>query len=187
MPVFEVTAAKADPSLADKLFVHTHGGAFVFNRGWAGLREAILIAQQVGIPVLSIDYRMPPEAPYPAAIDDVIGVWRELIAKHSASSIAIGGTSAGGNLALASVLKMKELQLPLPAVVMASTPWADLDKSGDSNFTNEGIDRTLVSYDGLLGAAARFYADGADLTEPLISPVYGDFDRFPLPAKSPRS
>jgi monoterpene epsilon-lactone hydrolase len=179
VPVFEVTPSNPDPALAGKLFVHTHGGAFVFNRGWAGLREAILVAHQVGISVLSIDYRMPPEAPHPAAIDDVIAVWRKLVAKHSASSMAIGGTSAGGNLALASVLKMNELKLPLPSAVMASSPWADLDKSGDSNFTNEGIDRLLVTYDGVLAAAAKFYADGADLKEPLISPVYGDFNGYP--------
>jgi len=177
--VFEVTPPELDPALAEKLFVHIHGGAFVFNRGRAGLREAILIADQVGIPVLSIDYRMPPESPYPAAIDDVIAVWRELLSKQSASSIAIGGTSAGGNLALASVLKLKEMKLPLPAAVMASTPWADLDKSGDSYFTNDGIDRLLVTYDGILGAAARLYANGAELSEPLISPVYADFIGFP--------
>jgi monoterpene epsilon-lactone hydrolase len=180
VPVFQVTSSTANPALADKLFIHTHGGAFVFNRGWAGLREAILVAHQVGISVLSVDYRMPPEAPYPAAIDDVVAVWRGLLAKHSASSMAIGGTSAGGNLALASVLKMKELKLPLPTVVMASSPWADLDKSGDSNFTNEGIDRLLVTYDGVLAAAAKLYADGEDLQDPLISPVYEDFSAYPL-------
>jgi monoterpene epsilon-lactone hydrolase len=125
VPVFEVTPPKLDPSLADKLFVHTHGGAYVLSQGWAGLNEAILIAHRVGVPVISIDYRMPPKAPYPAAIDDVIAVWRELLRKREASSMAIGGTSAGGNLTLASVLRTKELKLPLPAVVMASTPWAD--------------------------------------------------------------
>jgi monoterpene epsilon-lactone hydrolase len=179
VPVFEVTPAKLDPTLADKLFVHTHGGAFVFNRGWAGLREAILIAHHVGIPVLSIDYRMPPEAPYPAAIEDVVAVWRELVSQRKASSMAIGGTSAGGNLAIASVLRLKELKLPLPAAVIASTPWADLDKTGDSYFTNEGIDRNLVTYEGMLAAAAKLYANGRDLKEPLISPVYGDFIGFP--------
>jgi acetyl esterase/lipase len=179
VPAFKVTSSKPDPALADKLFVHTHGGAYVFNQGWAGLHEAILIAERVGVPVLSIDYRMPPEAPYPAAIDDVIAVWRELLRKRKASSMAIGGTSAGGNLALVSVLRMKQLKLPLPAAVMASTPWADLDGTGDSNFVNEGIDRMLVTQEGLLAAAARLYADGADLKGPFISPVYGDFAEFP--------
>jgi monoterpene epsilon-lactone hydrolase len=143
------------------------------------LYEAILIAHRVGVPVLSIDYRMPPEAPYPAAIDDVIAVWRELAGKREASSTSIGGNSAGGNLALVSVLKMKELKLPLPAVAVASTPWADLDGTGDSYFTNEGIDRMLVTEEGLLAAAAKLYANGADLKQPLISPVYADFAGFP--------
>lgn len=179
VPVFEVTPPKLDPALADKLLVHTHGGAFVLNRGWAGAAEAILIAHSVGIPVLSIDYRMPPEHPFPAAIDDVVVVWRELLKKHQASKMAIGGTSAGGNLAMASVLKFKELKLPLPATVMASTPWADLSKTDDSYFTNEGIDRQLVTYDGVLAAAAKAYANGVDLKAPLVSPVYGRFAGFP--------
>jgi len=104
---------------------------------------------------------------------------RELLRKREASSMAIGGTSAGGNLALVSVLRMKQLKLPLPAVVMASTPWADLGGTGDSYFTNEGIDRMLITEEGLLAAAAKLYADGADLKQPLISPVYGVFAGFP--------
>ena len=179
VPVFEVTPRRVDRVLADKLFVHTHGGAFVFNRGWAGVAEAMLIAHSVGIPVLSIDYRMPPEHPFPAAIADVVAVWNELLKKHQASKMAIGGTSAGGNLSIASVLKFKESKLPLPAAVMASTPWSDLSKTDDSYFTNEGIDRLLVTYDGLLAAAAKAYANGTDLKAPLVSPVYGDFAGFP--------
>ena len=104
---------------------------------------------------------------------------RELVCKREASSTAIGGNSAGGNLALVSVLKMKELKLPSPAVVVASTPWSDLDETGDSYFTNEGIDRMLVTEEGLLAAAAKLYANGADLKQPLISPVYADFAGFP--------
>ncbi len=179
VPVFKMTPAKLDPALADRLFVNARGGAFVFFRGWSGLREAILIAHDVGIPVLSIDYRMPPEAPYPAALEDVVAVWRELLRKREASSMAIGGSSAGGNLALASVLRLKELKLPLPAVVIANTPWADLDETGDSYFTNRGIDRVLVTYEGIPAAAAKLYANGTDLKDPLISPVYGDFYGFP--------
>jgi monoterpene epsilon-lactone hydrolase len=160
VPVFEVNPAKLDPALANKLFVHTHGGAFVLNTGWAGLHEAILIAHRVGVPVLSIDYRMPPAHPYPTAIYDVVAVWRELLDKHAASSMAIGGTSAGGNLAAASVLRLKQLKLPLPSAVVASTPWADLSRTDDSYLTNEGIDRMLVTYEGVLAAAAKLYAHG---------------------------
>ena len=93
--------------------------------------------------------------------------------------MVIGGTSAGGNLAVASVLRLKQLKLPLPSAVVASTPWADLSRTDDSYFTNEGIDRVLVTYEGVLAAAAKLYAHGTDLKEPLISPVYGDFNGYP--------
>ncbi len=93
--------------------------------------------------------------------------------------MALGGTSAGGGLTLASIHRFKELGLELPGALWAGTPWTDLTKTGDSHFTNEGIDRALVTYDGLLEGAAKLYANGHDLKSPLISPVYGDFEAFP--------
>ncbi|MCZ6656006.1 MAG: alpha/beta hydrolase fold domain-containing protein, partial [Gammaproteobacteria bacterium] len=74
-----VTPADINPANENRLFVHVHGGAYVLNAGRAGLSEAILIAHRVKIPVMSIDYRMPPEHPFPAAIDDVVAVWRSLL------------------------------------------------------------------------------------------------------------
>lgn len=177
--VYSVTPANINPANRNRLFVHTHGGAYVANNGRAGLIEAILIADRVTIPVLSIDYRMPPEHPFPAAIDDVVAVWKSLLKKRDAKSMALGGTSAGGGLVLASTHKFKELDLPLPAALYAGTPWADLTKTGDSYFTNEGVDNVLVTYEGLLAGAATLYAGGHQLTDPLISPVYGDFIGFP--------
>jgi len=174
-----VTPAAIDPANQNRLFVHVHGGAYVVNAGRAGLTEAIVIAHRVKIPVLSIDYRMPPEHPFPAAVDDVVAVWRSLLAERPAKSMALGGTSAGGGLILAATLKFMELGLETPGALWAGTPWADLTKTGDSHFTNEGIDRGLVSYHGLLEGAAKLYADGRDLKTPLISPVYGDFEGFP--------
>jgi acetyl esterase/lipase len=80
---------------------------------------------------------------------------------------------------MASIHRFMELGLETPGALWAGTPWADLTKTGDSLFTNEGIDRALVSYHGLLEGAANLYAAGRDLRTPLISPVYGDFDGFP--------
>ena len=93
--------------------------------------------------------------------------------------MALGGTSAGGGLALATTQKLRALGLDLPGALWAGTPWADLTKTGDSQFTNEGIDRLLVTYDGILEQAAKLYAGGQDLKTPLISPVYGSFEDFP--------
>jgi acetyl esterase/lipase len=163
----------------NRIFLHLHGGAYVFNGGMAGIYEAVLIADRARIQVLSVDYRMPPEDPFPAALKDVVKVYRTLIRKEFPGRIAIGGTSAGGGLTLAAVLKFKELGLSLPGALFLGTPWSDLSKTGDSLYTNAGIDHILVSYDGLLEAAARLYAGGHDLKEPLLSPVYGDFKDFP--------
>ncbi len=174
-----VTPAEVDPANTSRLFVHTHGGAYVIGSGPGGADEAVLIAHYAGIPVVSIDYRMPPEHPFPAAVDDVVAVWRSLLTQRSAKSTALGGSSAGGGLAMASILRFMELGLETPGALWAGTPWADLTKTGDSQFTNEGIDRVLVSYHGLLESAANLYANGRDLKTPLISPVYGDFDGFP--------
>lgn len=174
-----VTPSEIDPANRDRLFVHVHGGAYVFGGGRGGLNEAIHIAQRAKMPALSIDYRMPPEHPFPAAVDDVVAVWKSLLADRPAKTMALGGTSAGGGLALAATHRLKELGLELPGALWAGTPWADLTKTGDTHFTNEGVDRGLVTYDGSLGAAARLYADGRDLKSPLISPVYGDFEGFP--------
>ncbi len=177
--VYTVTPAEVDPANTSRLFVHVHGGAYVVGGGPASAAEAVLIAHYAGIPVVSIDYRMPPEHPFPAAVDDVVAVWRSLLAERSAKSMALGGTSAGGGLTLASTLRFMELGLETPGALWAGTPWADLTKTGDSHFANEGIDRGLVSYHGLLESAANLYADGRDLKTPLISPVYGHFEGFP--------
>ena len=174
-----VTPAAIDPANRDRLFVHVHGGAYVLGAGRAGLPEAILIAHRAKIRVLSIDYRMPPEHPFPAAVDDVVAVWKSLLKDRDAKSMALGGTSAGGGLTLASTLQFKQLGLETPGALWAGTPWADLTKTGDSHFTNEGIDRMLVSYHGVLEGAAKLYANGRDLKTPLISPVYGEFKGFP--------
>ncbi len=103
--VYSVTPANINPANKNRLFVHTHGGAYCVNAGRAGLTEAILIAHRAAIPVLSIDYRMPPKHPFPAAIEDVAAVWKSLVKKRDAKSMALGGTSAGGGLTLASTHK----------------------------------------------------------------------------------
>ena len=131
------------------------------------------------MPVFSIDYRMPPRHPFPAAIEDVVTVYRHVLGNRPAKSIALGGTSAGGGLTLAAVQRFLELDLDVPGAIYAGTPWADLTKTSDSLFTNEGLDRVLVTYEGLLRGAAELYANGQDLTNPLISPLYGDFRGFP--------
>lgn len=177
--VYHVSPDEIDPLLEDSLFVHVHGGGYVFGGGEACLTEALLIAKKTKIKVLSIDYRMPPSHPFPAGLDDVVEVYRHLLKERSASSIALGGSSAGGGLALASIMQFQQHGLELPKAVFAGTPWTDLSKNGDSYFINEGLDRSLVSYEGILAEMAKLYAGENDLKHPLISPIYGDFEGFP--------
>ncbi len=174
-----VRPAEVRPEHADHLFVHVHGGAYVLGGGDASVGEAIGIAASVQMPVLSIDYRMPPAHPFPAALDDVVAVYEQLLTERGAATMALGGTSAGGALALSATHKFIELDLPLPGAIFAGTPWSDLTKTGDTQFTNEGIDRVLVGYEGLLSGAAQLYAGDHDLRDPLLSPIYGDFQGFP--------
>ncbi|MFS1998649.1 alpha/beta hydrolase fold domain-containing protein [Vibrio breoganii] len=109
---FIVTPKTVSEEYKDKYLVHIHGGAFVFGGGESALREAIWVANGLGAKVISVDYRQPPLHPFPAAIDDAVAVWKELTKTQAAESTAIFGSSAGGNLTLATTLKLQELDLP---------------------------------------------------------------------------
>ena len=177
--IYQVTPNEINPAHEDHRFLFVHGGAYVIGGGEAGLLEAFLIASRAKIKVISIDYRMPPDHPFPAAVEDVVTIYRHVLENRPAKAIALGGTSAGGGLTLASIHRFHELGLETPGAIYAGTPWADLTTASDSLHTNAGLDRILVSSDGLLKAAAELYAAGEDLTHHLISPVYGDFSNFP--------
>jgi len=164
---------------AKGLFMYLHDGAYVFGGGIKSVPEAARISAIAKIPSIAIDYRRPPDDPYPAALDDVEAVYRSLLKTHSPENIGIGGTSAGGGLSLASVHRFNDVGLPAPGALYLGTPWADLTKTGDTFYTLAGVDRILGSYEGLLENAAHLYAAGADLKNPLLSPVYGEFSGFP--------
>ena len=175
----QVIPASLDLANAARVLIHLHGGAYVINGGEAGLSEAILGAHYARTRVLSVDYRMPPTDPYPAAVEDAIAVYKSVIRNHDPRAVGVFGTSAGGGLALAMVLKLKALGLPLPGALAPSTPWSDLAGESDSYATNAHIDGVLPYYEGVLEACARLYAGGASLSDPLVSPVHGDFTGFP--------
>jgi len=177
--IYHVTPAEVDPRHKEHLFVYVHGGAFVLNAGEAGLPEAILIAQRAKMRVLSVDYRMPPRYPAPAGRDDVVTVYQYLLKQLPSRSIALGGSSGGGNLIMGMVQYLVELGVDVPGALYLGTPGADMSKTGDSYYMNDGVDRLLVTYDGLVEAAVRMYANGRDLKDPLVSPLYGDFHGFP--------
>jgi acetyl esterase/lipase len=177
--VREVIPPVIDPANEGRVLLHFHGGAYIIYGGEASIAEAVLGATYARTRVLSVDYRMPPEAPFPAAVDDAVAVWRALTADHDPGRIGVFGTSAGGGLLLAMTLRLKALGLPLPAALAPSTPWSDLEGESDSYRTNAGVDGVLPFYEGVLEGAARLYAGTTSLRDPLVSPVHGDFTGFP--------
>lgn len=176
---FRVTPKQVAAENEKRLIVHVHGGAYVFNGGVAASGEAVLLADACKTRALSIDYRMPPEHPFPVAVNDVLAVWKAVVAEHEPGKIAMAGTSAGGGLIMATMIWLKELNLPKPAVLFVGTPGADLTKTGDSMYLNAEVDNALGRYEGRMEACVKLYAAGRDLDDPLISPLYGDLSGFP--------
>ena len=177
--VFIVTPADIPTANADKVLLHVHGGCYVLFPGESGATEAIMMAGFGHYKVISVDYRMPPEAYFPAAVDDPIAVYKSLLKTYSPKNIAFFGTSAGGAITLEMVLRAKQMGLPLPGAIAPGTPMSDVTKTGDSFYTNTMVDNVLVSRDGFCHAATKVYAQGHDLADPLLSPVNGDLHGFP--------
>ena len=177
--VFIVTPDEIPPENRNRLLIHIHGGCYVLFPGEAGATEAITMAGLEHFKVISVDYRMPPEAYFPTAIDDVLTVYKAAQRTTDPKNMAIFGTSAGGALTLAVILRAKEQGVALPGAISAGTPMSDATKTGDSFYTNELVDNVLVSRDGFCDAATVVYANGHDLKDPLLSPVYGDMHGFP--------
>jgi monoterpene epsilon-lactone hydrolase len=176
---FIVTPDVIAPENRNRLLIHVHGGCYVLNPGEAALPEAIFMAGFGRFKVIAVDYRMPPEAYFPAALDDGIAVYKNAIKSTDPKNIAIFGSSAGGALTLEMVLKAKQDGLPLPGAIAPGTPMSDVTKVGDTFVTNAMLDNVLVSPDGFCDAGTKVYANGHDLKDPLLSPVYGDMQGFP--------
>jgi acetyl esterase/lipase len=176
---YEVTPKFVSLRNRDRLILNLHHGGFIWGGGESGTEWAIELAGLMGYRVLVVDYRLLPDHPFPAALDDAVSVWKEVIKATKPSNIAVLGGSAGGGLVLSLIQKVKSDHLPLPGAVVSISPsTADLSKTGDSYYTNDGVDGT-ISYDGFWEAAHKLYANGRDLKDPLVSPLYGDFEGFP--------
>jgi monoterpene epsilon-lactone hydrolase len=176
---FVVTPDAIPPENRNRLLIHVHGGCYVLNPGEAALPEAMFMAGFGHFKVIAVDYRMPPEAYFPAALDDGLTVYKNAIRTLSPKNIAIFGSSAGGALTLEMVLKAKQDGLPLPGAIAPGTPMSDVTKVGDTFVTHAMLDNVLVSPDGFCDAGTKVYANGHDLKDPLLSPVYGDMQGFP--------
>ncbi|MGW3981761.1 alpha/beta hydrolase fold domain-containing protein [Streptomyces mirabilis] len=161
-----------DDPAPDTAILYLHGGAYIHGAGTAGAYMAIPLAGHAEIRAFAVDYRMPPDHPFPAGLDDAVDAYRWLLERYEPTRIAFAGGSAGGGLAAAAALKVRDLGLPLPAACVLATPEADLTESGDSF-------ETLIHVDVVGGArltdSINLYADGHDLRDPYLSPLFGDF------------
>ena len=176
-----IVQAKTIPDAhKDQIILAIHGGGFVYNPGEAGTLEAVLMAGFGGYKVIAIDYRMPPDHPFPAANDDVMAAYKALLQDHKPGTIGVVGTSAGGELTLALCLRAKSEGLPMPGAIAPGTPEADMTDAGDTIRTNEWLDNVLVSAKGYVANATKLYVpEGHDLKDPQLSPIFGDFTGMP--------
>jgi acetyl esterase/lipase len=156
--------------------IDLHGGALVFGGGEACRVGARTQADRHGVRCYGIDYRMPPEHPYPAALDDCVAAYRYILERHEPGHISICGRSAGGNLAAAMLLRARDEGLPMPVSLVLLSPQADLTESGDTFNTHQMIDVVLPRP---LRSNNLLYAGGADLSHPYLSPLFGDLRGFP--------
>ncbi len=171
VPVHVVTPPGADDDPDPAIYLEVHGGAFTMGYGDACRAMAKHAAARVQMRTWAVDYRTPPDHPYPAPLDDCVAVYRRLVEERGADRIVVGGESAGGNLAAALVLRARDEGLPLPAALVLLSPEADLTESGDSFATILGIDPVLTES---LAPSIALYAAGHDLTDPYLSPLFGD-------------
>jgi len=172
--IFDVAPTGLDPN-DRSVILDMHGGGLIMCGGELCKMMAVGSAARLGRRVWAVDYRMPPEHPYPAALDDCIAAYRALLAERNPSEIIVSGGSAGGNLAAALMLRAGDEGLPMPAGLILGTPEIDLTESGDSFNTNDGVDPGLRA----LMPVNLLYADGHDLTHPYLSPLFGDLKDFP--------
>jgi epsilon-lactone hydrolase len=169
---------EAPGASAAHALLYIHGGGFV--GGVPGNHRALTwrLAEQTGVPVYVIDYRLAPEHPFPAGLDDCVSAYRALLDKGIApGAIVIGGDSAGGNLTLATALKLKALGLPQPAALVCLSPVTDLAEPAPSHATNANSDAMFDPR--TFATLPKSYCPGHDLRDPLLSPVRGDMHGLP--------
>ena len=160
------------------VILYCHGGGYSAGSCIYARTLTSKLAMSTAMDVLCFDYRLAPEHPYPAAIEDAVRVWDYLmLLGYGARDVIVAGDSAGGNLALALVNKLRATGRLLPRGLVLMSPWTDLTCTGKTHETKAEVDPVL---DAEYLDRARFaYAGDHDMTDPMISPIYGDFKGFP--------
>jgi len=175
VPVVSIEIDGAEPGT---VVLYLHGGAYVLGTALAGAGLAADLARRVGARAVSVDYRLAPEHPHPAGLVDAVAAYRGLVESGvAAERICVAGESAGGGLALATLVALKGQGLPLPSCAVLMSPWADLTLSGSSVTGKADVDPALTAQ-GLRHRAAD-YAGDADPAESRISPLFADLRGLP--------
>lgn len=159
-------------SRANRLVLFLHGGGYRVGSPATYRHFTWRLAAAAQARLLAIDYRLAPEHPFPAALDDAVASYRWLLERSDPRRIAVIGDSAGGGLALAMLLKLRDDGLPLPAAAVALSPWTDLALTGASYVENARLDPMLNADD--IPRFAADYLAGTDARHPYVSPLYGD-------------
>lgn len=164
------------------VILYCHGGGYSTGSSLYGRTLTTRLASSTSMDVLSFDYRLAPEHPYPAAIEDAMKAWNHLMMfGYGARDVILAGDSAGGNLALALTYQLKKEGRLLPRGIVLLSPWTDMTSSGKTHETKEGIDPVLnAAY--LQGAIENYLGKDYDkelLKDPTVSPLFGEFEGFP--------
>ena len=177
VPVRIVTPSSLSASNGDKILINLHGGGFNADSGSFG--ESIPIAGYTGIKVVAVLYRLAPEHPFPAGVDDAVAVYRELLKTYKPNHIAIYGTSAGAVLTAEVAVKLKELGLPMPAALGIFSTLDRFDAEDDSQaiYTLQGFAGHLDPPDGSIHDP--FYVGSTNPKDPVLSPIYADLHGLP--------
>lgn len=163
---------------ADRVVLYLHGGGYVLGSLVSHQDLVARISKAANARVLYIDYRLGPEHPFPAAVEDAAATYRWLLSEGvEASRIAIAGDSAGGGLTIAALVGLRDNGDPLPAAAVCISPWVDLEGLGDSMTSNADAD-PMVQKQGLVDMATA-YLGGADPRSPLAAPLYADLKGLP--------
>jgi len=170
-----VVAPEADD---DRVILYLHGGGYCMGSPSSHRRLVAELSNQARARVLSLDYRLAPEHPYPAAVEDAVAAYRWLLAQGvPPTRIAISGDSAGGGLTLATLLALRDAGDALPAAGVPLSAWTDMEGTGETMKTKAGVDRMIRP--DRLKETADWYANGADMRQAHMSPVHGDFTGLP--------
>lgn len=162
----------------DRVMLYLHGGGYVMGSIATHRELAARLSKASGARVLVIDYRLAPEHPFPAAVDDAVAAYRWLLAQNIQSSrIVVAGDSAGGGLTLATLVALRDAKVPLPAAGVCISPWVDMEGTGASMTTRAKAD-PVVQKQGLLGMA-QLYLGGQDPKSPLAAPLHADLRGLP--------